>query len=977
MHALLRFLAIGALLALAAAVCAFVWKSWSDQQARAGLEHAQKDLAAGRYFIARKQLDLLSRNHPGHASIHFHLGVAARAIGDIPQALAAWEKVPESHALGGWALQHRAEGLTQLGRFTQAEELLRKAIAHGGSQIHSARWDLVKLLRLEGRIDEAREIYLQGESESPDPISFWKRLYSLDTEVLPEDALRASLELALRQSPQDPRVWLGLARLELRAGHADLARNWLARCLAHAPDDLPNRLAELDHAVVTADLEALHRIARWFQARPALQSPLILARLLAPIARLQSDRPAERDALTLLLEAHPNDVAPLDRLAELALEDNDPELAARFRQRKSNFEADRLAFTRLMSLPDPRPNALEIAALATRLGRTQDAAGWARLARTTPSTPNQTVRSPIPTSTAPSLVHLTRLLDSADAAREPRAPARLAITPLPRFEDRAQAAGLDFVHQNGGAPGRLIPPVTASGGLALLDFNTDGWLDLYVVQAGPFPPRPDLNSANPDAGDRLYRNRGDGTFEDVTASAGLAGYRGYGHGVAVGDVDNDGFPDLFITRWRSYALYRNRGDGTFEDVTAAWGLDGERDWPTSAAFADLDNDGDLDLYVCHYLKWNEGEERVCSDPEDPAVYRCAPRDFPALPDHLFRNDRGRFTDVSTLAGITAADADGRGLGVVAADLDDDGRVDLFVANDTTANYLFRNLGNMRFEEIAHTAGVASNATGGYQAGMGTACADLDRDGRLDLAVTNFYGESTTFFHNLGNGFFADHSAAVNLAAPTRNLLGFGLLFLDANNDGSLDLFSANGHIHDGRPMFPWTMPAQLLLMGPDGRFQNLRDELGPPFAVPHIGRGLVSGDLDHDGRLDVVLLSQSDPLVLFSNQTPDPGRFLVLQLEGTRSNRDAVGARVIIQAENNRWVAERTGGGSFQSASSPLLHLGLGLLPRIDRLEIRWPSGHVDQFTDLPTNQALLAREAGPALEPLKEWKSTSREHRP
>ena len=248
--------------------------------------------------------------------------------------------------------------------------------------------------------------------------------------------------------------------------------------------------------------------------------------------------------------------------------------------------------------------------------------------------------------------------------------------------------------------------------------------------------------------DRLFRNRGDGSFEDVTRATGLAGMAGgYGQGVAVGDYDNDGRPVLLVTRWRSYLLLRNRGDGTFEDATLRAGLSGDRDWPTSAAFADLDNDGDLDLYVCHYLKWDADHPRLCySFPPKREYIGCNPREFEPMPDHVFRNDRGRFTEITESAGLL--EHQGRGLGVVAADLDDDGLVDLYVTNDGSPNFLYHNLGGFRFEETAHAAGVAANAGGGYQAGMGVACGDLDGDGKLDLAVANFYGESTTFFRNL-------------------------------------------------------------------------------------------------------------------------------------------------------------------------------------------------------------------------------------
>ena len=238
---------------------------------------------------------------------------------------------------------------------------------------------------------------------------------------------------------------------------------------------------------------------------------------------------------------------------------------------------------------------------------------------------------------------------------------------------------------------------------------------------------------------------------------------GYGHGVSVGDFDNDGHSDIFLTRWRSYALYRNRGDGTFEDVTAKVGLSGDRDWPTSSAFADLDNDGDLDLYVCHYGVWDSLHPMICKDPTGRIVVACDPLAIESRPDHLFRNDHGRFVDVTDQAGIV--DRDGHGLGVVIADFDGDGLSEIFVANDSTANFYFHNLGGFRFEEVGHSAGVAANAGGGYQAGMGVACGDADGDGRIDLAVTNFYGESTTLFHNLGGGLFIDHTAAAGLAAP--------------------------------------------------------------------------------------------------------------------------------------------------------------------------------------------------------------------
>jgi hypothetical protein len=537
---------------------------------------------------------------------------------------------------------------------------------------------------------------------------------------------------------------------------------------------------------------------------------------------------------------------------------------------------------------------------------------------------------------------------------------------LPRFVDDAALTGLNFIHENGGkTTGRLIPPLTSCGGVGLLDIDNDGWLDVYIVQGGQFPP--DASSAR--MGDRLYRNLGGGRFEDITKRSGIAAMKpGYGHGVAVGDYDNDGYADLFVTRWRSYALYRNRGDGTFQDVTTEAGLGGDRDWPTSAAFADLDQDGDLDLYVCHYLKWDQNDPRSCTDPNDPTIYKCSPIDFEALPDHLFRNDKGHFVDVTREAGI--ADRDGRGLGVIAADLDDDGDVDLFVANDMTANYLFLNESGMRFVESALPAGVAGNASGRYQAGMGVACGDLDGDGRADLAVTNFYDESTTFFRNLSHGLFGDHSASIGLAAPSRYLLGFGIAFLDADNDGWLDVLTVNGHVHDGRPQYPWKMPTQVYHNegGARPRLKEISAQAGEPFAALRIGRGLAIGDLDNDGRLDALVLAQNDPLIYLHNTT-SAGHFLTLKLEGVVSNRDAVGARVKVQSGGRTLVAEHTGGGSYQSASDSSLHFGLGSATTVDWVEVQWPSGRVDRYVELKADTGYILREGAAKPLPRPGWR--------
>jgi thioredoxin-like negative regulator of GroEL len=952
------------------------------------LAQVDRDMAAGRYGTARQRLLGLSTRWMGPEEVDYRLGLCEGSLGRDEAALAAWGRLPARSAFAEAAALNSAAVEMNRGRFAAAEPILAGALARPGRQVLTVVQVLARLYWQEGRTDERRAVLEAGWRHASRPdwprpeeaLGLLRDHIAVDLESRAVEAFRIILDHAGRQAPDDDRVWLGWANLAIDSGRFDEASHRLDACLGRRPEDPSVWRAVLDWRLATGRLDEVQQALAHIPAEPS--PPGRVEALRAWLAARRGDAAAEQRALERLVQDQPGDCAAWERLAVLAAQAGRVEHAAQLRRRKAAMDRAKDRYRYLYNRNRFVDDAPELARLAEELGRRFEAVGFLTwIARREPGNP--AVRDALarlqgaedrPGTTGQTLAQLlaAEFVPESDRRRVPPEPRQPAP---PQFRDDASAAGLSFVYDNGESSRHQLPEF-AGGGVGLIDYDADGWLDVYLVQGGRFPPHGTASRAADGAesgaraacGDRLFHNRRDGTFEDVTEASGLAAMaRGYGHGLTVGDYDNDGHADLFVTRWRSYALYRNRGDGRFEDVTQRAGLSGDRDWPTSAAFADLDNDGDLDLFVCHYAAWNAEDPQTCYDiPPRRAVIGCNPREFEPLPDHVFRNDRGRFTDVTAAAGLL--EHQGRGLGVVAADLDDDRRVDLFVANDQSANHLYLNRGGFRFEEVAQGAGVAANAEGGYQAGMGVACGDLDGDGRLDLAVTNFYGESTTFFRNLGQGAFADRTAAVGLAAPSRYLLGFGIALLDADNDGRLDLVTANGHVNDYRPSIPYAMPIQLLRGGADGRLRDVSGQAGPPFLIPHLGRGLAAGDLDNDGRVDALVVAHNDPLAFLHNQTR-AGHFVTFALEGTASNRDGVGASVVVVSGSERRRAQRVGGGSYQSAGDPRLHIGLGEARSIDAVEVRWPSGRVDRYRDLPVDAGYLLREGDARVRPMPGWR--------
>jgi tetratricopeptide (TPR) repeat protein len=940
--------AIGLSLLLIGAGGAWAALRWRDQAALAG---ALRDVEDRRYARARAALTRLVARDPGfdRGQAAYALGLCEQALGRPDAAQDAWRRVPADSPFAPEAAVAQARHALRGHRFAEAEPLLRRALDAPGTTGLEARQTLAHILKIQGRLDEVVRLFQEGFDGLPDLVATLRELWRLQGEPYPADEFAQALAIAAQAAPEDDRVWLGRANLAIRNGRLDEADRWLSACERRRANDPAVTRARLDWAIASGRPDVVADAAG--RLDDGVLPHVEVLQLRAWLARIDGDREAERAALSALdAVGAPGRSAVLERLADLHVELGRHEDALDLRRRKAALDQDQIRYHDLLYAQDPPAHAVELSRLAARLGWRFEAARWATL--------GGTHGPPTGRSGAADVASLDELKAALarHSARRPSTQHSRAV--IPTFADEAASSGLDFAFANGASPAKQLPE-TMSGGVAFLDYDGDGWLDVYVVQGGRFPPEPGVR-----CGDRLYRNNGDGTFADATERAGLAAFAGgYGHGVAVGDLDNDGDPDVLVTRWRGYALYVNAGDGTFADATEESGLGGDRGWPTSAAFADFDGDGDLDLYVCHYAQWDERNPRACFEPNTGRPVYCPPVTLDGEADHLFRNDGGRFVDVTAEAGI--ADPDYRGMGVVAADLDGNGLVDLFVANDMNPNLFFRNLGGLRFEETAELSGLASNADGGYLAGMGIACGDLDGDGQIDLAVTNFYGECTRLYRNLGSGQFADETAAIGLAGPTRYRLGFGIGFADVNNDGLLDIIQANGHVDDLRPLVPHAMPTQLILGTPSGRLLEATDRAGVPWRVERLGRGLAVGDVDNDGRLDALLVDQRGPLALLRNQGPSGGHFVTIQCVGTPSNRDAVGAVVSLEAGGRRQVAQRFGGGSYQSADDPRLHFGLGDTGAVDRIEVRWPSGAVQSWTGLAADRGYRLVEGQPDAEPL------------
>ena len=532
-------------------------------------------------------------------------------------------------------------------------------------------------------------------------------------------------------------------------------------------------------------------------------------------------------------------------------------------------------------------------------------------------------------------------------------------TDPPQFTDQTAAAGIDFHHTFGGVEKKYIVEAKG-GGAGFFDYDNDGDIDLYVVNGSTL----DTYRRKSGPGNALYRNEGDGTFAEKGAEAQVAD-AGWGNGCAVGDIDNDGYRDLYVTNYGENVLYHNRAGGSFDDITAASGARGNQ-YSSSAAFLDYDNDGDLDLYVAHYVVFDVEDMPDDATQEKLCVFLggvvyCGPGGMPGTGDVLYRNEGDNtFTDVTATTGIDRAN-DNYGLGVIPGDYDNDGDLDIFVSNDATPNVLFQNNGDGSFTEAGLLAGVAYNADGDEEAGMGVDFGDIENDGDLDLIITHFFSETNTLYRNDGGGTFTDFTVLAGLAAPTINKVAFGTGFFDYDNDGDVDLFVANGHVYPHISLVPaggtYRQLNQLFQNSGTGRFVDVSARSGPGLAVNRASRGACLGDYDNDGDVDIFIVNMNDAATLLRNDGGNRSNWLAIQVFGNPTNRDGVGARLRVVTGDRTQIRTVNGASSYMSHRDIRVHVGLGQRREADRVEIAWPNGAVESIASVPANRLLLVRQ--------------------
>ncbi len=924
-------------------------------------------------------------------------GECARKLQANERSIRYFERVPIEHpGVGVRAAYGLGNRLLRQGRLRAAEPLLRQVLVRQPTHLDAAR-DLAYLLQIQGRAFESLEpldaLLRSGEAGGDHLLM----AASTDSVSLRE---KSFVDRCLVAVPDDPRPKLGQAIEAIRDQDLSKAKRLLDEVLASDPL-LSEAQARRGRLLLDEGDDA--GFLRWRRDLPAeLPAHPDLWVNLGLWARRQKDHTGAARCFGEALALHPNHAAATHHLG-LTLEELGERVAAQALAERAR-RLNRIEYA-LRDIGEGADVFRRIASDLETLGRTVEAAAWYRtllawrqppawaaseFARVASQVPRSTLpfdasRYPLP-RTAQSFAG--KVADNSSAVRGPGRPGANggaekafrargsvpdfvpAATALERqasgsarpaigFANVGATAGLEFRFQNGADPqaGRAYMFEFNGGGVAVLDYDNDGWPDLYFTQGCRWP----VNSAHASHRDQLFRNLGDGRFADVTNEAGL-GDPDYSCGATAGDFDNDGWTDLYVANIGANRFYRNLGDGTFLDVTAETGTAGDS-WSMGAAFGDFNDDGLPDLYVVNYLAGPEVFERACFDGGVPV--QCGPTLFRGEQDRVYANlGDGRFLDATNESGIVVPD--GKGLGLVVADFDGSGRLGVYVANDTTANFLFANPPGergrpLRFVEEALLAGAAFDEHGRAQASMGIAVDDANGDGRLDLFVTNFYREPNAFYQQTSDGRFEDVIRATGMHGPSFEQMGWGTQFLDADLDGHPDLVLVNGHVNDfRRSTIPFEMPAQFFRNAGGGRFVELpATELGPYFAERHLGRALARLDWNRDGREDFCATHVDAPPALLENRTKQAGNFLSIRLVGVSGERDATGTWIELTAAGRSWRRQLTAGDGFAARNQSLVTFGLSDAQQVDRLVVRWRGGHTDVFTALPVNVVLTLVEGG------------------
>ncbi|MEZ6149660.1 MAG: FG-GAP-like repeat-containing protein [Pirellulaceae bacterium] len=907
------------------------------------------------------------------------------------------------------------------GRLTSSEPVLRQALELDPSNEELLRAYASGLLQAE-RLDDALEVLDQwcaAHSATAEPFRLRMGVYHAQAQqLIPSDAQDRLKQQALKDglrvlelAPQDAAIAQNVALLLLATSRFDEADAVCRSQLQRSPND-PTWLflqARASHSL-GEPAEALTLLDKLLAMRPQYQPGLLLKaivhyeadeapqaiKLLRTILASESTPPAEVRYYLGLALSRVGQVDEANRLLAEVQRDNferdtramDSQ-AVRIRRAELLYDCGSaqpaIELLNAVLRDDPQSIAAHrlLADYYRQTGQTAQADKHQSLAAASVVTP---MWPDAPPSESASASHSTWLSPSpqlSPSTSPSSNPAELPSSPLseiitdggasghfgtPQFVDITTASGIDFRHFDPATPQNNILETMGSG-LGWIDYDGDGLLDLFCIQAGPLPGAP---GPTPLPTSRLYRNNGDRTFRDVTQAAGLDQAR-FGMGCAVGDFDNDGFDDLVLTYWGGVSLYHNVADGDahrkFVDISADSGIYNPH-WATSCGWGDIDGDGDLDLYVCNYVEVDLQRYPLCEHPTLKVKFSCPPWSFDAVTHRLYRNDgECKFTDVSHDAGIDAVSA-APGLGVVLTDLDDDGRVDIYVANDLRPAYLFHNQGAGRFVEQAVLSGCGLNGSGEAFAGMGVDAADVCGTGFPSLFVTNFHFKQNLLFRNEGNLLFNYWTHRSGLGTPSVGRLGFGAVFCDVDLDGQLDLAVANGHVERTAPTIydaPYAQRAQLFIAHSAGKFDDVSAMLSGYFNEERVGRGVAWGDFDNDGRPDLAFSHCGGPIALLHNRTQTESAWLSLELvgDGQKSNRNAIGAKVEIVASNGKQTRFINGGGSYLSASDRRLLVGLGKDTQAERVVVHWPSGGLDTWLQLPAGQRWRLAEGQSAPQPL------------